>query len=216
MDIYLDTAEVLQIREANDYIHLDGVTTNPSLIMKAGRDYKETLKEIASIVDGPISAETVALDAEGMVKEGKIFAKIHKNIIIKVPLTPQGLKACRLLTEDKIKVNVTLCFSPNQALMAAKAGAFIISPFVGRLDDISINGMQLIEEIRQIYDNYDFKTKILTASVRTPNHVKEAALIGSDIVTLPYKVYMQLYNHPLTDSGIQKFLEDWKKVPNKK
>tara|TARA_Y100000310_G_scaffold345857_1_gene471548 strand:- start:1538 stop:2188 length:651 start_codon:yes stop_codon:yes gene_type:complete len=216
MDIYIDSAIVDEIKQAVDIGICDGVTTNPTLIMKAGRDYKETLKEIANIVDGPVSAETIALDAEGMVKEGKSFAKLHKNIIIKVPLTPQGLKACRLLTEHKIRVNVTLCFSANQALMAAKAGAFIISPFVGRLDDISNDGMELISDIREIYDNYNFETKILTASIRSPNHVKDAALIGSDIATLPFKVYAQLFNHPLTDKGIQQFLEDWKKVPNKK
>ena len=216
MDIYIDSAIVDEIKQAVDIGICDGVTTNPTLIMKAGRDYKETLKEIANIVDGPVSAETIALDAEGMVKEGKSFAKLHKNIIIKVPLTPQGLKACRLLTDHKIRVNVTLCFSANQALMAAKAGAFIISPFVGRLDDISNDGMELISDIREIYDNYNFETKILTASIRSPNHVKDAALIGSDIATLPFKVYAQLFNHPLTDKGIQQFLEDWKKVPNKK
>ena len=216
MDIYLDTASVDEVRRANEIINLDGVTTNPSLIAKEGRDYNEALKEICQIVNGPVSAETVALDAEGMVKEGRAFSKIHKNIIIKVPLTQQGLKACRLLSKEGMRVNVTLCFSANQALMAAKAGAFIISPFVGRLDDMGTTGMELIEEIREIYDNYDMQTKILVASVRHPIHVKESALIGADIVTLPYKVWEQLFNHPLTDSGIQKFLDDWKKVPKKK
>ena len=216
MDIYLDTASADEVRRANEIVNLDGVTTNPSLIAKEGRDYNEALKEICQIVNGPVSAETVALDAEGMLKEGRAFAKIHKNIIIKVPLTQQGLKACRLLSKEGMRVNVTLCFSANQALMAAKAGAFIISPFVGRLDDMGTTGMELIEEIREIYDNYDMQTKILVASVRHPIHVKESALIGADIVTLPYKVWEQLFNHPLTDSGIQKFLDDWKKVPKKK
>ena len=216
MDIYLDTASVDEVRRANEIINLDGVTTNPSLIAKEGRDYNEALKEICQIVNGPVSAETVALDAEGMVKEGRAFSKIHKNIIIKVPLTQQGLKACRLLSKEGMRVNVTLCFSANQALMAAKAGAFIISPFVGRLDDMGTTGMELIEEIREIYDNYDMQTKILVASVRHPIHVKESALIGADIVTLPYKVWEQLFSHPLTDSGVAKFLEDWKKVPKKK
>ena len=216
MQIFLDTASVDEIRRANEIINLDGVTTNPSLIAKEGRDYNEALKEICQIVNGPVSAETVALDAEGMLKEGRAFSKIHKNIIIKVPLTQQGLKACRLLSKEGMRVNVTLCFSANQALMAAKAGAFIISPFVGRLDDAGQTGMDLIEEIREIYDNYGFQTKILVASVRHPIHVKESALIGADIVTLPYKVWEQLFSHPLTDSGVAKFLEDWKKVPKKK
>jgi len=212
MDIYLDTANIDEIRKANDILPLDGVTTNPTLIAKEGRDYNQALKEIASTVNGPVSAETVALDAPGMVKEGKVFAKLHKNIIVKVPMTQQGMKACRLLTADGIRVNVTLCFSANQALMAAKAGAFIISPFVGRLDDIGQTGMELIGEIRQIYDNYGFKTKILVASVRHPIHVKEAALAGGDIATLPFKVWEQVFTHALTDKGIQTFLDDWNKL----
>jgi transaldolase len=212
MKIFLDTASVSEIKKANDIIPLDGVTTNPSLIMKEGRDYKETLKEICNIVNGPVSAETISLDANGMVKEGLEFAKLHKNIIIKVPLTQEGLKACRLLTAKKIRVNVTLCFSANQALMAAKAGAYVISPFVGRLDDIGQTGMDLIEEIRDIYDNYDFKTQILVASVRHPIHVKEAAMIGADIATIPYKVFEQLFTHTLTDKGIKAFLDDWEKA----
>lgn len=216
MDIYLDTANVEEIKKANDIIPLDGVTTNPSLIMKEGRDYSEALKEIAGIVNGPISAETIALDAEGMVKEGKAFIKLHKNIIIKVPLTQQGLKACRLLTKEKIKVNVTLCFSANQALMAAKAGAWCVSPFIGRLDDIGQTGMELIQEIREVYDNYDIKTRILAASVRNTIHVKESALLGADIATIPFKVWEQLFKHSLTESGIEKFLKDWDKVPKKK
>lgn len=184
--------------------------------MKERRDYNEALKEICSIVKGPVSAETVSLNADGMVKEGLEFSKIAKNIIIKVILTPEGIKACRILAKKGIKVNVTLCFSSNQALLAAKSGAFIVSPFVGRLDDIGETGMNLIREIKQIYSNYDFKTQILTASIRNPIHVKEAALIGADIATMPYNVFEQLFKHTLTDSGIKKFLEDWEKVPKKK
>lgn len=216
MDIYIDSANIREIEEAVKYGFCDGVTTNPSLIAKEGRDYNDALKEIAQIVNGPVSAETVALDAEGMLKEGRAFAKLHKNIIVKVPLTKEGLRACQLLTKEGIRVNVTLCFSANQALMAAKAGAFIVSPFVGRLDDIGQTGMDLIREIRQIYDHYGFQTKILVASVRHPIHVKESAMIGADIATLPYKVWEQLFGHALTDAGIQKFLDDWKKVPKKK
>lgn len=216
MDVFIDSANIKEIEEAVKYGYCDGVTTNPSLIAKEGLDYNETLKKIAQLVNGPVSAETVALDAEGMLKEGRAFAKLHKNIIVKVPLTKEGLRACQLLTKEGIRVNVTLCFSANQALMAAKAGAFIVSPFVGRLDDIGQTGMDLIKEIRQIYDNYDFQTKILVASVRHPIHVKEAALMGADIATIPFKVWEQLFQHSLTDAGIQKFLDDWKKVPKKK
>jgi transaldolase len=216
MHIYLDTANIEEIRKANDIIPLDGVTTNPTLIAKEGRDYNAALKEIAGVVNGPVSAETVALDAAGMLKEGRAFSKLHKNIIIKVPMTEQGMKACRLLTKEGMRVNVTLCFSANQALMAAKAGAFIISPFIGRLDDIGQTGMELIGEIRQVYDNYAFPTKILAASVRHPIHVKEAALAGADIATLPYKVWQQLFNHSLTDSGIKTFLDDWAKLQQSK
>lgn len=209
MKIFLDTANVDEIREAADIGIVDGVTTNPTLIMKEGRDYVKTLKEISQIVDGPISAETINLDSAGMVKEGKEFAKIHKNIVVKVPMTPEGMKACIALTKSKIRVNTTLCFSANQALLAAKAGTYFISPFLGRLDDLGQNGMELISEIRQIYDNYDFKTQILAASIRHPLHVKEAAMLGADIVTLPFKIYQQLFKHVLTDSGIKQFLEDW-------
>lgn len=212
MKIFIDSANVEEIKKANAIIPLDGVTTNPSLIMKEGRDYKETLKEICNIVNGPVSAETISTDAEGMVKEGKEFAKLHKNIIIKVPLTQEGLKACRILTENKIRVNVTLCFSANQALMAAKAGAYVISPFVGRLDDIGQTGMELISEIKQIYVNYGYKTQILVASVRNPIHVKDAAIIGADIATIPYKVYEQMFQHSLTDKGVKAFLDDWEKA----
>jgi len=216
MKIFLDTANVNEIKKAVDIGICDGVTTNPTLIMKEGRDYTEALKEICSIVKGPVSAETISLDAEGMVKEGLNFAKIAKNIIIKVILTPEGLKACKLLTEKGTKVNVTLCFSANQALLAAKAGAYIISPFVGRLDDIGETGINLIGDVRKIYSNYGFKTQILAASIRNPIHVKDAALMGADIATVPYSVYEQLFKHTLTDIGIKKFLDDWEKVPKKR
>ena len=212
MKIFLDTANIDEIKKAADIGIIDGITTNPTLILKEGRDYKKTLKEICDIVKGPVSAETVSLDAEGMVKEGKEFAKLAKNIVVKVPMTQQGMKACKSLTNSGIKVNTTLVFSANQALMAAKAGTYLVSPFVGRLDDIGETGMHLIEEIRQIYDNYKIEAKILVASVRHPIHVKEAALIGADIATVPFKVYEQLFNHSLTDKGIKMFLDDWDKL----
>lgn len=212
MKIFLDTASVEDIKTANDIIPLDGVTTNPTLIMKEGRDYVQTLKEITKIVNGPISAEPVSLDAKGMVKEGKEFAKIHKNIVIKVPMTPEGMKACRLLTKSGIKVNTTLVFSANQALLAAKAGTYLTSPFLGRLDDIGEKGTGLIREIRQIYDNYGFKSQILAASIRSTDHVKEVAMMGADIATVPYEVYRQMFKHPLTDKGIKQFLDDWNKL----
>lgn len=212
MKIFLDTASVEDIKTANDIIPLDGVTTNPTLIMKEGRDYVQTLKEITKIVNGPISAEPVSLDAKGMVKEGKEFAKIHKNIVIKVPMTPEGMKACRLLTKSGIKVNTTLVFSANQALLAAKAGTYLTSPFLGRLDDIGEKGTELIREIRQIYDNYGFKSQILAASIRSTDHVKEVAMMGADIATVPYEVYRQMFKHPLTDKGIKQFLDDWNKL----
>ena len=216
MQIFIDSAEVSEIKKAADAGLCDGVTTNPTLIMKAGRDYNETLKEICSIVKGPVSAETISPDADGMVKEGITFSKIAKNIVVKVPMTAEGMKACQRLTKQGIKVNVTLCFSANQALLAAKSGAFIISPFVGRLDDIGEVGVNLIKDIRLIYDNYEFKTQILVASVRNPIHVLEAAKIGADIATVPYSVFEQLFKHTLTDVGIKKFLEDWEKVPKKR
>jgi len=212
MKIFLDTASVSELKAANDIIPLEGCTTNPTLIMKEGRNYVKTLKEITKIVNGPISAETVSLNAEGMVKEGKKFAKIHKNIVIKVPMTPEGMKACRIMTKAGIRINTTLCFSANQALLAAKAGTYIISPFVGRLDDIGENGMHLIKEIRQVYDNYGFKSKILVASIRSSTHVRDAALYGADIATMPFKVYEQLFKHKLTDKGIKQFLDDWDKL----
>ena len=216
MQLFIDSADVSEIRRAAETGNCDGVTTNPSLIMKAGRDYNEALKEICSIIKGPVSAETISTDANGMVKEGIAFSKIAKNIVVKVPMTIEGMKACQMLSKKGIRVNVTLVFSANQALLAAKSGAFIASPFVGRLDDAGKVGMDLIKDIRKIYDNYKFTTQILVASVRHPEHVLESALIGADIATLPYSVFEQIFNHPLTDSGIKKFLEDWEKVPKKK
>jgi len=211
MKIFIDSANLDEIRQAASII-CDGVTTNPTLILKEGKDYKKTLKEICSIVKGPVSAETVSLNAEGMVKEGMEFAKIAKNIVIKVPMTQEGMKACRILTKSGIKVNTTLVFSANQALLAAKAGSYLVSPFIGRLDDIGEKGTELIKEMRQIYDNYSFKSKILAASIRSPEHVKEVAMLGADIATMPFKVYEQLFNHKLTDAGIKKFLDDWDKL----
>jgi len=216
MQIFVDSADTSEIKRAAETSLCDGVTTNPSLALKAGRDYNEVLKEICSIIKGPVSAETVSLDAEGMVKEGIAFSKIAKNIVVKVPMTVEGMKACQSLTKKGIKVNVTLCFSANQALLAAKSGAFIVSPFVGRLDDIGEVGMNLIKDIRLIYNNYKFTTQILVASIRNPIHVLEAAKIGADIATMPYPVFEQLFNHSLTDVGIKKFLEDWEKVPKKR
>ncbi len=212
MKFFIDTANVEEIREAASLGILDGVTTNPSLVAKEGRDFHQVLREICSIVNGPISAEVTALDRDTMLEQGLELAKIHPNITIKVPLTKDGLQACRALREKDIKVNVTLCFSPSQALMAAKAGASFISPFVGRLDDISHEGMDLIRQIRIIYDNYGFDTEILAASIRSPMHVVESAMAGADVATIPYKVVMQLIKHPLTDSGLEKFMADWKKM----
>jgi transaldolase len=212
MKFFVDTADVKEIKELAEAGLLDGVTTNPSLIAKSGRDMKEVIAEICKITDGPVSAETTALDAEGMITEGKLLRKIAKNIAVKVPLTIEGLKACRALSQDGTMVNVTLCFSAVQALLAAKAGATFISPFIGRLDDIHIDGMELISDIRQIYDNYDFKTEILAASIRTANHVRQAAIIGADVATVPYAVLKGLAKHPLTDKGLDLFLADWKKT----
>jgi len=213
MKFFIDTADVKEIREAHDLGLVDGVTTNPSLIAKSGRKFKDVIKEIVSIVDGPISAEVIALDAPGMIKEAKELVKIHKNIVIKVPMTTEGLKATYALSAKGIKTNVTLVFTPMQALLAAKAGATYVSPFVGRLDDISQDGMGIIEEIRTIFDNYGYTTEIIVASVRNPIHVLNSALIGADIATIPYSVMIQLAKHPLTDAGIKKFLEDWQNVP---
>lgn len=213
MKFFIDTADVKEIREAHALGLVDGVTTNPSLIAKSGRKFKDVIKEIVSIVDGPISAEVISLDAPGMIKEGKELAKIHKNIVVKLPMTPEGLKACKALTEKGIKTNVTLIFTSMQALLAAKAGATYVSPFVGRLDDISQDGMGIIDEIRTIFDNYGYMAEIIVASVRNPIHVLDSALIGADIATIPYSVMIQLAKHPLTDAGIEKFLKDWESVP---
>ena len=209
MKFFLDTANIKEILEAASLGLLDGVTTNPSLVAKEGRSFKEVLVEICNIVDGPISAEVVSLEADAMVKEGKELAKIHKNIVVKVPLIAEGLKATKRMAAEGIKVNVTLCFSPTQALLAAKAGAWCVSPFIGRLDDISSNGMELIRQILTIYRNYDFKTQVLVASVRHPQHVVEAALAGGHICTMPFSIFQQMVKHPLTDSGLKKFLADW-------
>jgi transaldolase len=209
MKFFLDTANVKEIQEAASLGLLDGVTTNPSLVAKEGRSFKEVLLEICKIVDGPISAEVVSLEANAMVKEGKELAKIHKNIVVKVPLIAEGLKATKKMAAEGIKVNVTLCFSPTQALLAAKAGAWCVSPFIGRLDDISSNGMELIRQILTIYRNYDYKTLVLVASVRHPQHVVEAALAGGHICTMPFAIFQQMVKHPLTDSGLKKFLADW-------
>lgn len=213
MKFFIDTADVTEIREAHALGLVDGVTTNPSLIAKSGRKFKDVIKEIVSIVDGPISAEVISLDAPGMIKEAKELVKIHKNIVIKLPMTPEGLKACKALTDKGIKTNVTLIFTPMQALLAAKAGASYVSPFVGRLDDISQDGMGIVEEIRTIFDNYGYMAEIIVASVRNPIHVLDSALIGADIATIPYSVMIQLTKHPLTDAGIEKFLKDWENVP---
>jgi transaldolase len=216
MELFLDTAILDEIKRGAETGLISGCTTNPSLAAKAGKDYNEVLKEICSIVKGPVSAETISPDADGMVKEGVAFSKIAKNIVVKVPMTVEGMKACQRLTKKGIRVNVTLIFSANQALLAAKSGAFIVSPFVGRLDDIGEVGMNLIKDIKLIYDNYKFTTQILVASVRNPIHVLDAAKICADIATVPYSVFEQLFKHTLTDVGIKKFLEDWEKVPKKR
>ena len=209
MKFFADTAEIAEIRELAATGLLDGVTTNPSLVHKSGRDFLEVVREIAEIVSGPVSAEVVAIDYDGMMREADVLRKIAKNIAVKVPLTPDGLKACKALTGDGTMVNVTLCFSANQALLAAKAGASFISPFVGRHDDVGYPGMELIADIRLIYDNYDYRTEILVASVRNPIHVHEAAKLGADVMTAPPSVIRQLFKHPLTDNGLKAFLKDW-------
>ncbi|MDP3765377.1 MAG: fructose-6-phosphate aldolase [Nanoarchaeota archaeon] len=216
MELFLDTAILDEVKRGAETGLISGCTTNPSLAAKAGKDYNDVLKEICSIIKGPVSAETVSPDADGMVKEGIAFSKIAKNIVVKVPMTVEGMKACQRLAKKGIRVNVTLVFSANQALLAAKSGAFIASPFVGRLDDIGEVGMDLIKDIRLIYNNYKFTTQILVASVRNPIHVLDAAKIGADIATMPYSVFEQLFKHTLTDVGIKKFLEDWEKVPKKR
>ncbi|WP_322988019.1 fructose-6-phosphate aldolase [Hoeflea sp.] len=215
MKFFVDTADVNEIQELNDLGLIDGVTTNPSLIMKSGRDIQEVTKEICAIVDGPVSAEVTATEYDAMMKEAAVLAKIADNICIKLPLTLDGLKACRALVSNGHQTNVTLCFSANQALLAAKAGASFISPFIGRLDDMAMDGMDLIREIRQIYDNYGFDTEILAASIRTVNHVREAALIGADVATIPASTIKALVKHPLTDKGLENFLADWKKTGQK-
>jgi transaldolase len=212
MKFFIDTADIDEIREAASLGILDGVTTNPSLVYQAGKDFRKLLDEILEIVDGPVSAEVIATDYEGILKEAREYASIHQNIVVKVPLIKEGLKAVKTLSDENINTNVTLCFSPTQALLAAKAGATYISPFIGRLDDISTNGMELIEQIVQIYRNYSYETQVLVASIRHPLHVVEAALIGADVCTIPFAVINKLFNHPLTDSGLDKFLSDWKKL----
>ncbi len=212
MKFFIDTANIDEIKEAHSMGMVDGVTTNPSLIAKEGRDFEEIIKQICDIVDGPISAEVISLDTDGMIKEARHLAKIHKNIVVKIPMTVDGLKATRKLSFDGIKTNVTLVFSPLQALMAAKAGATYVSPFIGRLDDLSQEGLLLVEQIVEIYSNYAFDTEIIVASIRSPVHVLESALMGADIATIPFKVLGKLAAHPLTDKGIKAFLDDWNKV----
>ena len=212
MKFFLDTADVDEIREWNDTGLLDGVTTNPSLILKSGREIKEVLAEICEIVEGPVSGEVAATDVETMIREGKALAAIADNICIKLPTTLDGIKACNQLTNEGFQTNMTLCFSANQALLAAKAGATFISPFIGRLDDMGIDGMELIEDIRAIYDNYDFDTEILAASSRTANHVKDCAIAGADVATIPPSTIGKLLGHPLTDKGLEQFLADWAKT----
>ena len=213
MKIFLDTANVEEIREAHSLGVLDGVTTNPTLVAREGRDFESVLREICGIVEGPVSAEVVSMEAEAMVAEARPLARIHPNVIIKVPFLPEGLKAVRRLKAEGIRTNVTLVFSPVQALLAAKAGATYVSPFVGRLDDISHSGMDLVRQILTIYEHYGFETQVIVASIRHPLHVVEAALAGAHVATVPYKVFQSLFKHPLTDKGIQAFLADWEKVP---
>ncbi|MBI5547622.1 MAG: fructose-6-phosphate aldolase [Deltaproteobacteria bacterium] len=215
MKFFIDTADVNEIRQANAMGIIDGVTTNPSLIAKTGRPFADVIQEIVAIVDGPISAEAISLDAQGMIKEGRELAKIHKNIVVKIPMCVEGLKAVKALSAEGIRTNVTLVFSANQGLLAAKAGATFVSPFVGRLDDVSEDGMQLIADLVEIYGNYGFETEILVASVRNPVHVLTAAKLGAHVATIPFNVIQQLAQHPLTDAGIKKFLADWEKVPKK-
>jgi len=216
MKIFIDTANLDQINEINSWGILDGVTTNPTLVAKEGCDFETRVRDICQVVDGPISAEAVSMEVEGMIKEARQLSKIHKNIIVKIPMTSEGLKAVKVLSKEGIKTNVTLVFSPNQALLAAKAGATYVSPFVGRLDDISHDGMALVRDIVTIFRNYGFKTQVIAASMRHPVHVTEAALAGAHVATIPYDVLKKMLRHNLTDEGIQKFLKDWEKVPKKK
>ncbi len=215
MKFFIDTANLEEIKKGLDMGMVDGVTTNPSLIAKEGCDFEERIREICSILEGPVSAEVVSTDAQGMIDEAKALSKLADNIVVKIPMTTEGLKATKALRDMGIKTNVTLVFSPLQALLAAKAGATFVSPFVGRLDDISTDGMELISDIVQIYDNYNFSTEIIVASVRNPMHVLVSAKLGADIATIPFKVIAQLAKHPLTDIGLEKFLSDWEKVPKK-
>lgn len=212
MKFFIDTANIDEIKEAHSMGMVDGVTTNPSLIAKEGRNFEEIIRDICAIVDGPISAEVISIDADGMIKEARQLAKIHENIVVKVPMTVDGLKATRRLAEEGIKTNVTLVFSPLQALMAAKAGATFVSPFIGRLDDLSQEGLLLVEQIVEIYSNYAFDTEIIVASIRNPLHVLESALMGADIATIPFDVLAKLASHPMTDKGLKAFLDDWDKA----
>lgn len=214
MRIFLDTANIDEIKEAHSWGVIDGVTTNPSLIAKNGGDFIETIYEICEIVQGPVSAETVAQNREGMIREGRLLAKIHECIVVKIPLTVEGIAATKVLSSEGIQTNVTLCFQASQALLAAKAGATYISPFLGRLDDVSQDGIGLIQEIVQLYHNYDLETQVLAASIRHPKHAVDVAMIGADVATMPFDVLRKLFNHPLTDAGNEKFLADWKTVPN--
>ncbi|MGC8650333.1 MAG: fructose-6-phosphate aldolase [Hydrogenobaculum sp.] len=215
MQFFIDTANIDEIKQAIDWGILDGVTTNPTLAAKTGRPFMDVVKDILSIVDGPVSLETVSLDTEGMVKEGRFLAELGDNVVVKIPMTKEGMKAVNILEEEGIPTNVTLIFSPMQALIAAKAGASYVSPFIGRLDDISTDGMNLVRDIRTIFDNYGYETEIIAASIRHPIHVLEAAKAGADIATIPFNVLEALFKHPLTDIGIDRFLKDWEKVPNK-
>lgn len=213
MKLFIDSADIKEIKEAYRMGVIDGVTTNPSLVAKTGRKFEEVIADICEVVDGPISLETVTLQVDSIFEEAKKLAAIHHNVVVKIPLIPEGLKAVKLCAAQGINTNVTLCFSPNQALLAAKAGATYISPFVGRLDDVTQIGMDVVKQIRTIYDNYDFSTQVLVASIRNPIHVLEAALMGADVCTIPFSVIQQLTKHPLTDLGLEKFLKDWEKVP---
>jgi transaldolase len=212
MKFFADTADLAEIQELQDAGLIDGVTTNPSLVLKAKRPIKELIEEICRVTEGPVSAEVASIDFDGMMREGRILGAIAQNVIVKLPLTLDGLKACKHFAEDGFKTNVTLCFSANQALMAAKAGATYVSPFIGRLDDTNIDGMAVMHDIRRIFDNYDFETQILAASIRTPNHVREAALIGADAATMPTSTLRALIKHPLTDKGLEGFVADWAKT----
>jgi transaldolase len=213
MKFFIDTADINEIKAALEIGIIDGVTTNPSLIAKTGKDFKTVVDEICAVVDGPISVEAISMDAEGLIKDARELSKINKNIVVKIPMTEEGLKAVKKVSQEGIHTNVTLVFSPTQAILAAKAGATYISPFVGRLDDISHIGMEIVEQIVNIYDNYDFSTEVIVASIRNPLHVVDAALMGADVATIPFSVIRQLVKHPLTDIGIERFLSDWKKVP---